>query len=471
MLLSIPGIRWPVAALLAILCAATSCFQWKSTDPRPVGSIDEVRRLSERDDINLLFVLIDTLRADNLGSYGYTRDTSPSLDYLAETGVRFSRHLAQSSWTKTSMVSLWTGVYPVRTGVMRSEHAISPEARMPAEILQEAGFRTIGLWRNGWVAPNFGFDQGFDVYQKPLTSRAPRALRRSKPHLSIEGTDNDAVDAVSEFLRIQRDERWFLYVHLMDVHQYLYDEDSALFGTEYVDMYDNSVRHEDGIVGALLHLLADSGSLDKTIVVLASDHGEAFGERGIEGHAQSVYRESTEVPFIIAFPFLLEPGIVVEGRTRNIDVWPTLLDLLGLPPLPDADGRSLLPSILAGAEGQEEFSDDPESPLAIAHLDRSWGRPGNPSRPIVAVSRGPHRLLYAPTRDGGTMERLFDREESESEQRNVAEDQPEVVSELREHAIDYLNTSPISWGEEPPEIELDEMQLNQLRALGYAVDQ
>ena len=178
-----------------------------------------------------------------------------------------------------------------------------------------------------------------------------------------------------------------------------------------------------------------------------------------------------EVPFIIAFPFLLEPGIVVEGRTRNIDVWPTLLDLLGLPPLPDADGRSLLPSILAGAEGQEEFSDDPESPLAIAHLDRSWGRPGNPSRPIVAVSRGPHRLLYAPTRDGGTMERLFDREESESEQRNVAEDQPEVVSELREHAIDYLNTSPISWGEEPPEIDLDEMQLNQLRALGYAVDQ
>ena len=88
-------------------------------DGRPNGSIEDVASLKDRDDLNILFVVVDTLRAERLGSYGYSRATSPQLDRLAETGVRFARHLAQSSWTKASMASMWTGLYPARTGITR----------------------------------------------------------------------------------------------------------------------------------------------------------------------------------------------------------------------------------------------------------------------------------------------------------------------------------------------------------------
>ncbi|HEY5657484.1 MAG TPA: sulfatase-like hydrolase/transferase, partial [Myxococcota bacterium] len=149
-------------------------------DPRPRGTLADVLALRERGDFNVLFILVDTLRADRLGVYGYERDTSPNLDVLAASGIRFAQQRSQSSWTKCSMASLWTGLYPARTRVLRAYDVLSADARMPAEILQEAGFYTAGVWRNGWVAPNFGFRQGFDIYLTPRPRQAPRAMR-TKP--------------------------------------------------------------------------------------------------------------------------------------------------------------------------------------------------------------------------------------------------------------------------------------------------
>src|SRR5262249_43401433 len=189
--------------------------------------------------------------------------------------------------------------------------------------------------------------------------------------LTEQGSDDGTVDAALEFLRINGHKRWFLYLHFMDVHEYLYDEDSALFGTSHVDIYDNSVRHVDNIIGTLLDSLAAEGFASNTIVAIAADHGEAFGERGFDGHAREVFRETTEVPFVLSFPFRLEPGLTMTARTRNIDVWPTLLDLVGLALPGDRDGRSLVPDILALARGEKMPED--VAPTAIAHLDQAWG--------------------------------------------------------------------------------------------------
>jgi glucan phosphoethanolaminetransferase (alkaline phosphatase superfamily) len=169
--------RWftPVAATVLVAGAVALQLEIR-TNPRPLGGPDEIATLAGRDDLNLLFVLIDTLRADRLSAYGYDRETSPNIDALAATGVRFAETLSQSSWTKCSMASLWTGTYPARTGVTRAPHAISDDARMPAEILKDAGFRTYAIWRNGWIRPAFGFSQGFEVYHSP---RAIRSTRRS----------------------------------------------------------------------------------------------------------------------------------------------------------------------------------------------------------------------------------------------------------------------------------------------------
>jgi arylsulfatase A-like enzyme len=141
------------------------------------------------------------------------------------------------------MASLWTASYPNRTGILRFDHALPDTATLPAEILLDAGFVTAGIWRNGWVAPTFGFEQGFEVYHRPEIGAPIDAVRRESdnPDAKLAGSDFDLADGTVEFLRAYRDKRFFLYLHLMDVHQYRSDEESAIFGTSYSDLCDSSV--------------------------------------------------------------------------------------------------------------------------------------------------------------------------------------------------------------------------------------
>jgi arylsulfatase A-like enzyme len=337
---------------------------------------------------------------------------------------------------------------------------------LPAEILRDAGFRTTALYRNGWVSPYFGFAQGFEVYERPPPRPLPRQVRKENPTIKLGGTDSDGVDAAIEFLRIHGDERWFLYMHLMDVHEYVYDEETARFGSDYEAVYDNAILRENRVLDGLLVHLAEAGYLENTLIAIASDHGEAFGERGMEGHARGVFRETTEVPFILSFPFKVTPGAVVDVRTQNVDIWPTLLDLLGLPAMEPTDGRSVVPQILAAVRG--DSLQEPGT-RGIAHIDDHWGRRGALPAPRVAVTEGDQRYLYS--RDGqgrNVREQLFDRADDPGELRDLLDEQPERVAALRATALEYLDGSTAPW-DEAPSLEIDEMQLNQLRALGYKV--
>jgi arylsulfatase A-like enzyme len=456
--------RWFYVAAAALMVAAAVASQLRiHSDPRPGGTPEDVATLDEWGDLNLLFVLIDTLRADRLSSYGYARQTSPNLDRLAATGIRFARQMSQSSWTKCSMASLWTGLYPVRTGVTRSPQALPGDARLPAEILREAGFRTFAIWRNGWIGPSFGFSQGFEVYLSPRPGPIPASVRREKPTLGMAGTDQDLVNSAIELLRTHGDERWFLYLHLMDVHQYVYDEETALFGTSYSDIYDNSIRWVDRVVGRLVEEIDARGLRQRTLIVVAADHGEAFGEHGREGHARDVYGEVTTTPFVLSLPFRLEPGIVIEAPTENVDLWPTLLDLLGLPPLEGADGRSRVPEILAAAGGEPAPAQDGPR---FAHIDQAWGRTREVPRPMVAVSEGRYRLVHRAAAGSGE---LYDLSSDPREQRDIGAEQPETLARLTALAQGYLERPPAPW-QAAPDVELEDSKLEELRALGYVVE-
>ncbi len=471
--------RWPwwlaAGAILAWMAFMSLDLAGGIEDRRPLGSAEDIAALQDRDDLNVLFILIDTLRADRLGAYGHPRDTSPTIDRLAGSGLRFAKHLSQSSWTKASMASLWTSLHPPRAGVTRFDHILPEEARSAAERLQDAGFRTIGLYRNGWVAPTFGFEQGFEVYSRPALRKPNPSVRAENPTIGVVGTDEDTIAAAIEFLRLNRrsEQPWFLYLHLMDVHEYLYDEESAIFGGRYIDKYDSSIRWTDGTIETLLAYLAEWELDDDTLVVFTSDHGEAFRERGLEGHARAVYRETTEVPFILSFPFRLESGAVVETRTQNVDVWPTLLDLLGLEVPEDVDGRSRRPEILAAARGE---ANDPEAADAnphetgFAHLDGTWGHRDRKPRDLVAVTEGGLRYLRsAPLVEGGEiLEELFDASVDPAELENLAEERPEDVARLRALVEERLAEEP-PWGESPRR-DINELELNQLRALGYQIE-
>ncbi|MBY0400862.1 sulfatase [Myxococcota bacterium] len=455
--------RIPGLALLAALVLGTACKQEPSDafDTRPVGTLEDVAALASRDDLNVVFVLIDTLRSDRMGSYGYERATTPVLDYFAARGLRFADHRAQSSWTKTSMASLWTGLYPQRTDVLTYNDTLAPAARVPAEIFKEAGYFTAGIWRNGWVAPNFGFDQGFDYYVTPNARLAPQALRQKPIAGRIDGTDIDAIYTAIELMRANRDRRFFLYMHLMDVHQYISTEETAIFGHTYSDAYDNAVRWTDEQIGELMAELFRLSLHDRTLVVFTSDHGEAFGEHGSEGHARDVHHEVVVTPFILSFPFKLDPGIVVSQRTENVDVWPTVFELLGLPGFDEADGKSRA-GWLTGDRSAES------APVSISHLDRSWGQPKMEPNPLIGVQEGQYRLLHDVNHPEKDL--LFDVASDPLERRNVAAEVPDALAKLQDRAKLYLE-GRTPWDGGAPEIELDDLSLRQLRALGYSIDE
>ncbi len=457
---------WLYFGLAGLLLAVAVASQIRFAPPgRPSGEVADISKLGEGEPWNVVFIVIDMLRADRLSAYGYERGTSPTLAALADSGIRFEAVEAQSSWTKASMASLWTGMYPERTGIQRFFHAMPEQAVLPAELFKDRGYRTAGIWRNGWVANNFGFGQGFDLYIRPRVNRPEHGIIRNTPGVSgLPGTDMDATLSAIEFLSGARDDPFFLYVHYMDVHQYLYTDLSPDYGSSFSDIYDSSIFWTDYNVGQIVQALRDLEIADRTLIVVVSDHGEAFFEHGQEGHARMLYREVLDTPWIIALPFELDPGIVVRQRVANVDVWPTLLDMLDMPPLPGAEGQSVLPLVLDAAAG----NDDGESDRPIfAQLDRSWGQVEADSNPTLTMVKGPYRLMQWLKNPART--ELFDRSEDPKEQVNIAVREPELVDALKAEVEAFLAKPKSEWAE-APEIELDEMRINQLRALGYAIE-
>jgi arylsulfatase A-like enzyme len=405
---------------------------------------------------------VDTLRADHLRAYGYERETSPNIDTLARSGVRFARTRSQASWTKPSMASIWTAIHPSGTGVMRFSHGLPEVAEMPAERLRAEGYLTAGIWRNGWVSPGFGFAQGFDLYLRPPPTRliSRRAIGGMRPPAPV-ATDMDATESTREFLRTFRDRRFFLYVHFMDVHQYVYDESSTLFGTGYADAYDNAVHWVDMNVGLILEELDRLDLRESTLVVVAADHGEEFRDHGGEGHGKTLYDEVTHVPLVFSQPGHLPSTVVVEDPVQNVDIWPTIFDLIGLLPIDGAQGRSLRPLIWRGEQDDQANAAPPRT--TFSQIDRIWGRRNAEPRPLVSVAHGGYRLIHPLTPPGS--DELYDLRSDPSEHHDLSASHPDVVRELTLRIDRHLARRP-AWPT-VREVELDDMGLHQLRALGY----
>jgi len=460
---------WFYFAAAGLLLAVAIASQFELHVPsRPKGTVDDIAALSKRDDLNVIFILVDTLRADRLGIYGYERDTSRYMDDLGNHGIVFKHVISQSSWTKSSMASLWTATNPRKNGILRFNHSLPEDAVLPAEIFQQAGFRTAGIWRNGWVAPNFGFGQGFGTYVKPVSSPERRKIQRGNPSArALKGTDLDATDSAIEFLRNFGNDRFFLYLHLMDIHQYIFDSGAPDYGTSYSDAYDKSINWVDRVIAGFLHEVDEMELLTNSIVVIASDHGEAFQEHGFEGHARNLYREVGEVPVIIMLPFVLEEGIVVDSAVPNIDVWPTILDLVGLPPLEGVDGVSQLPAILAAGGAPAESDPQGRERPIFAELDRAWGNGQADPNPLVGVTDDQLRA-FIPINDPEKAE-IYDWATDPGEQNDQAGERADEVAKFVEMATRYVSDDDPPWGVAAGTIEIEEMQLNQLKALGYRI--
>lgn len=287
---------------------------------------------------NVVLYVVDTLRADHLGTYGYDRATSPVLDRWAAESVLFERAYAPCSWTKPSMVSVMSGLDPVSHGVEDRLDVIPAHVRLLSERLYSAGYSTFGAVTNPNVLPQWGFDRGFVVYEDlDSTGHGTRA------------------DAVSDFVeanieRLARSQPFFLYLHVLDPHAPY--EPPAPYDTAFprspafppnrsLGRYDGEVAFVDSEFGRILDLLSTHGLSDGTVMIFTADHGEELWDRGELGHGSSLFEEVVRVPLVIRFPGGRYAGTRVGARASLSDVVPTVMSTIGESPPADVDGRDL----------------------------------------------------------------------------------------------------------------------------------
>lgn len=314
---------------------------------------------------NVIVVSLDTLRADRLSSYGAARPTSPQIDALAADGVRFATALAPASSTPPSHMTLLTGTSPCRHGVwgVHLEDDLPDEIETLAEVLGRDGYTTAAITENAYVAAPYGFARGFDSYVELKQMVADRNSP-SPGVITPTGYAPKTFAAAGRWLRSNATRRFLLFVHTYQVHgprrptgEYaeLFPEPSPSgtprpgFDPAFHDLrrYDQLVRQLDDLVGGMVHELTMLGIAGETILVLTSDHGEAFFEHDDHGHGWSVFGEVLRVPLVVWAPGLARPS-VVEAPVGLVDLTPTVLELLNLPVPGGLDGRSLADVVRTG---------------------------------------------------------------------------------------------------------------------------
>jgi arylsulfatase A-like enzyme len=431
-------------ALAALVCLALAGCE------RRVPTSEIPARLAALGRPNLVLIVVDTLRADFTTPYGYAKDTTPELARWAEHGVLFERNLSQSSWTKISMASLLTSLWPRSHRIRTATDGLGEAALTLAEVLREAGYRTYGVQTNGWLHQTFGFHQGFERYLFP-TGRGAQ-LPRASVWPAFPKVEEEAKRLLASH---PKGDPFFLYLHFMDVHEFASPQEYRRYGTDSKGAYLASVRWMDDGLTRVRELLDDAGVLDRSVIVFTSDHGEAFGENGKVGHARNVLTPVLWVPLVIRLPFPLGPPLRVATQVRNVDIAPTLLDLAGVPAVESFEGSSLLPLITgAGANADRPNFAALGQPL---YVDAS-----------VQTSLNDGAWTYARNvePDSDRSEFLFDRSVDPGENVNLIARESSAAGRMREALDAHLEAEPTS-DVLRRDIRIDPEIEQRLRAMGY----
>jgi arylsulfatase len=433
-------------------------------------------------DPSVLVLVIDALRPDHLGCYGYARPTSPTLDGLARRGVLFADATSPSTYTRAAVASIFASVHPAAHGVLsqgRQVEVLSDEYTTLAESLKARGYRTAAFMPNPSLHRSFNFGQGFDLYDDDLM------MGEGPGHTAYE-TARKINDRALRWLRRDREKPFFAYLHYRDVHApYVppppYDRmfpraapgrplTEAELGLQpvdirgprrfrdldsYIDQYDGEIRYTDDCLAELLGTLEKEGFLDETVLFVTADHGETFLEHGAWTHGTDVYEELTRVPLLLVLPRGKHAGRRVEAPVQTIDIYPTVLELLGSRIPSELQGKSLFDAIEGGA--------DPHRPVFSEARVPKHKRPAGRGQ-IVAVRADGWKLIY--NRRSRRTE-LYHLARDPAESNDLVAREPHKARELTRllEAFDLDNARRSHWREGQEGIPED--VLEGLRALGY----
>ncbi len=414
------------AAALGLVLSATLAIGWlRGGGARP----------SRRP--NVLLVTIDTLRADHLGCYGDARAATPNLDALAGRGVRFTTAVAHVPLTTPSHASILAGRIPPRHGVRDNGGFVLPDdVPVLTARFRDAGWATAGFVSGFPLDRRYGLARGFETYD----DRLPRGRDpRRAPY--VERPADQTTDAALAWIK-GRSGRWFAWVHYFDPHA-PYEPPPAFGAPRTATPYDGEIAFVDSELGRLLAGIGEAGR-ERLLILVTADHGESLGDHGEETHGVFVYDATLRVPLLLAGPGV-PPARVVADMARLVDIAPTLLDLAGLGPLPDPDGRSLVPAVRGQA--LPEALAYAESLFASLHL--GWA-------PIHALRTNHFKYVRAPRPE------LYALQEDPSESRDVSASRADVTRDLQARLERLLADEKPAAAASP-----DPAAVERLRALGY----
>lgn len=456
---------------------------------------------------SVILVTLDTVRADHMSLYGYKRKTTPFLEEFSRGSTLYQNAVSSGAFTLPTHASLFTGLYPSWHGAHYSPpefpdgRPLDPSYLTLAEILSSQGFSTAAVAANrGFLSHNFGLAQGFGFYDNRapaqfLTASQPYFLRQGIRNLMTCFTvsanfDREALHAeeinASVFEQLEVLKSWespfFLFINYMDAHwpyvppapfDTIYPGKNPGFTLhDYLNLvgdvlalerplteeeirhlhsqYDGSIRYLDSQLARLFHQLKLLNLFENSLIIITSDHGEAFGDHNLMEHGVSVYQDQVHVPLIIKYPGQ-RLGQRVEGYVNSVDILPTVLEVVGLPPPPQVQGASLLQ--------KESWKSRPVvSEVYPRGFLRYWNARLN--RIERAIFRDGFKLI----RSTAGKREIYDLDSDPHERVDLASQHPGTVASLERAMQQYFSTLREAKKDGQ---ELDKATLDRLKALGY----
>jgi arylsulfatase A-like enzyme len=460
------------AGALLVVVLAWSCGGPKDAPAPPAAAGNR---------LSVLLLTIDTLRADHLGAYGYTRPTSPRIDALARSGALFEQ--AYTYWPKTrgSFVALMTGKRASQTGYGKTHPELLGMNPTLASVLKAAGYRTQATVDNPNVARALGYAQGFDAYRETWEEKALVT--------EMDRTRTITEDGVRFLKEARPGAPFLLWLHYVNPHapytppppfDSAFRDEASKGGSRvqpvsgfhggvpkqwfvsgedrlgyYVAQYDGEIATVDQEIGKVVDALAASAVAGETLVVLTSDHGESLGEHDyFFDHGENLFDPSLVIPLVFAGPGV-KPGHRTAVFATTLDLLPTILDALKVSYPPNLAGESLWPAVRGG--------DRPDRARLYAQNDRNFIGTWDRRYKIVGVPEGDAMAFT-----------LVDREKDPGETRNVAAAQPDALRAARRELDALVERVDREWAStrgllqgQPTQAKLSADACEKLRALGY----
>ncbi|MEO6829140.1 MAG: sulfatase-like hydrolase/transferase [Acidobacteriaceae bacterium] len=393
--------------------------------------------------INVVVITLDTVRADHLHCYGNKNIQTPTIDGLARQGVLFEKAVAQTPLTQPSHASMFTGTNPnVHKVRDTGGFALQPSSVTLATILQRHGWSTAAFVSSSVLKKVFGFNQGFSVYDDHMPETGndngePVAVRRASL----------TVDRALAWLNAQSTQPFFVWVHFYDAHQPYNPPEE--FRRQYPhNLYDAEIAYTDQQLGRFLDAVRKKSPAEKTLIFLLADHGESLGDHGEFEHGVFLYDSTVRIPWIVVGPGV-PAGVRLDQQAREIDLLPTVLDLLGGRASAAVQGTSMVPAF-SGKTVPNKYSYEE---TLYPKINMGWAELRGIHTSHWMYVRAPRPELYDLDQDPGELNNIISTHPKEYRE---LEQQLKLASGLDQNGTETLVAD-----------RMDQQTTEQLRSLGY----